>query len=551
MADISKYSDFQLKRLIARANFTPDLDATTKCVDMEYPNMSEWPMHPVGNMEVPDEEFYSLYTEALALVGKEIQDKAELVPEDGLSVPADYPAPVKENGDAFPLLDPDFLAEVLNQVQAFVMNGKNIEHETILTNIGMTEEAGIRGDGAVPALYLASVTALLWTLYALDSCDTAMHVGWHQPEDHSAVYVKMAQVIKTQTRVAQNVLKGPDFAALAASVKAAAKRRLDLVTFPDNSAGKSSPTSPASVEAKAAFISSKKWEDANRRNSSVEKAILAKAKKLGQLTLQEALAASQHLLVTRSQQMKVTKVSAGGGIKLSAQVAATAIETTTALREAAAYLGRVYGAINREFGMLVRTEFVDAVLEAAKSFGISCAVLYGNMVLSNLHTFINERASEWRTEFPGSECPDDMLYQGIDFQLNEVMLSHAKREAETFRETQKTLTPGGKGGTGKGKGRSPGQRPPQHQPGADGKNSNPVGQNAKPRGTSEASKQQPCYNHAQGSPCKFFDAATSRCPFVHENSASSGGRPKGKGKNKRQAASAETQDVSSAEELDH
>ena len=546
MAD--KYSEWQLKRLTFRANLTPDQDATTTCINMEYPSFSEWPMRPIGNMQVPDEEFYSLFAEALECVGKEVQDRPEWVPGEDLALPDAYPAPLRENGEVFSLLHPDFLAEVLDQAQLFIMNGKGIKHEDIMTHIGMTEAALIIGDEAVPALYLASITALMWTLYALDACDTDVHVGWHSVQAHATVYVSIAQAIKTQARVAQNVLKGPDFAALAARVKAAAKRRLDDTTFPDTTPGNLSATSPTTLAAKAAFVSSKRWEDANKRNSSVEATILAKAKKLGQLTLQEALAASQHLLVTRSQQMKVTKVSTGGGIKLSAQVAATAIETTTALREAAAYLGRVYSAIDNEFGMLVRTEFVDALLEAAKSFGISCAVLYGNMVLSNLHTFINERASEWRVKFPGGEFPDDMLYKGIDFQLNEVMLSHAKREAETFRSSQKPGNPGGggKGGQGKDKTRSPGPRPPQHQPGSDGKNSNPVAQNARPRGTSEASKLQPCYNHVQGSPCKFFDATTSRCPFVHEAKASPGGRPKGKGK-KRQAGSVETQEVSDEE----
>ena len=268
MAD--KYSDWQLKRLTFRANLTPDQSSTTTCINMEYPSFSEWPMRPIGNNQVPDEEFYSLFAEALECVGKEVQDRPEWVPGEELALPDAYPAPLRENGEVFSLLHPDFLSEALDQAQLFIMNGKGIKHEDIMTHIGMTEEASIIGDEAVPALYLASITALMWTLYALDACDTDVHVGWHSVQAHASVYVSIAQVIKTQARVAQNVLKGPDFAALAASVKAAAKRRLDDTTFPDTTPGNLSAASPTNspTAARAGDLSAREAAAAPRPTTS-------------------------------------------------------------------------------------------------------------------------------------------------------------------------------------------------------------------------------------------------------------------------------------------
>jgi hypothetical protein len=359
------------------------------------------------------------------------------------------------------------------------------------------------------------------------------------------VYAKVNQKIKAQTRVEVNVLKGPDFTALAAKVKEANKRRLDSTAFPETEEGNSLLSADALGAKIASVVSARKWSDANTRNSSVEATLLEKARKIGQLTLQEAFAASRHLLVTQKQQMKVTKISSGGGIKLSAQVSATAIETTADLREASTYLGRTFTEINRDFGMTIRTEFVDGLLEAARSFNVPCAVLYGNMVLSNLHKFLKTRSADWDAAFPGTDCPPDVLYSDIDFPLNEVMLSHAKRESDTFKKAQTSATSPSR----KNRGQGAGPKPPQHQLGADGKSSNPVAQNARPRSTDDSSKSQTCFHFQNGTPCKFFDSATRQCPYAHDGKHQSRAKPNNKGK-KRKPSHADAENVSSAEELD-
>jgi len=543
----TKFTEAQVERLLERSGFAPgDSSTTSKVVPTEKVKFLVWPLTPTDSMMVPENEFYSLVAEAAAEVAKIADGRSDLVPT-GSKVPDGYPVPFNAENEAFDMLHPDFLPPLLELCKKFIFNGDALDPEDFKANIGMTTAAGVMGPEGNQALFLCLMTAVMWTLHALVLCPEDEHVGWHPPADHASVYSKVNQQIKAQTRVSTNVLKGPDFAALAAKVKDANKLRLSSTAFPENAEGKS-PLSAEALAAKiASVVSGKKWAEANTRNSSVEATLLEKARKLGQLTLQEAFAAARHLYVTRHQQMKVTKLLSGGGIKLSTQVAATHIETTADLREASTYLGRTFTEINREFGMTMRTEFVDGLLEAARTFNIPCAVLYGNMVLSNLHKFLKTRAEDWKREFPGSDCPADVLYSDIDFPLNEVLLSCAKRESDLFKKTQTASS--GSSPARKNRAQSAAPRPPQHQLGADGRSSNPVATNARPRSTDEGSKAQACFQYQNSAPCKFYDRATGQCPYAHEGKQPSRAKPNNKGK-KRKQSQGDAENVSSAEELD-
>ena len=114
---------------------------------------------------------------------------------------------------------------------------------------------------------------------------------------------------------------------------------------------------------------------------------------------------------------------------MSTRVASLPIDTDTELREAVTYLARACAEVDQAFGWAMRTELADTLLESAKSYGVTCATLYGNMILNNLHKYVEDRHAAFKKVHPDLEPASSWLYENLDFPLSENMLAQAKREA--------------------------------------------------------------------------------------------------------------------------
>ena len=553
----TKFSEEQVATIHRRAGFTPNLmTGNTRRVVPDPITNTAWPWDLNEVHQVPEEEFISLFTSAYVDIQAEVRDKAELAPTPEAHVPNGYPAPrdgTADGGQQLGLTEPLFVTQLIESIKSVIMNGTDLSDEHVKAFLKLTVDDGVMGAEGSPALYLAIVTAALWTIHALLICPADEHVAWHDVAAHATVYQALALKVKAQTKVMADVLDDAAFDALSASLKASLKHRLDNFQYPETTKGSVPPHvlhlgSP--IPAPVLDLSSlPKWSEVNKRNSSVDSTLLSAVKNRKQVTLQQAHAASLFLLQGRKQSVKLSTSGAttDGSIKVSTRVASMPIDTDTELREAVTYLARACAEVNQEFGWAMRTELTDTLLESAKSYGVTCATLYGNMILNNLHKYVVDRHAAFKKVYPEQEPDSSWLYEGVDFPLSETMLAQAKREAAQHKAgpSKKSQSRSARHSSS---GNSPsGPKPPQHQLGADGKSSNAVMPGAKHKTTSEDSKAQPCYQQAAASPCRYFDRNTNRCPFAH-GSKSNPRKAKAKKGAKRPAHG--TVDVSSAEDQD-
>ena len=91
------------------------------------------------------------------------------------------------------------------------MNGTDLSDEHVKAFLKLTVDDGVMGAEGSPALYLAIVTAALWTIHALLICPADEHVAWHDVADHASVYQALALKVKAQTKVMADVLDDSAF----------------------------------------------------------------------------------------------------------------------------------------------------------------------------------------------------------------------------------------------------------------------------------------------------------------------------------------------------
>ena len=561
LASGTKFSDAQVAVIHLRAGYTPDpdlVDGTTRLIVPEPITNIAWPWDYSDINQVPEEEYISLFTTAFLAIQDEVRGQAALVPAPGTRVPYAYPAPrdgTADGGQPLELLEPLFVAQLMEAIKQCIMNGDELTDEHIKAFLKLTVDDGVMGPEGSPTLYLAIVTAALWTIHALLVCPTGEHIGWHDVADHASVYQALSLKVKAQTKVMADVLDDSAFDSLSASLKLSLKRRLDAIQFPENAQG--IVTQPLQLHTGIAplapvldLASLPKWSDVNKRNSSVDSTLLAAVKNRKQVTLQQAHAASLFLIQGRKNSVKLSTsgASTDGSIKVSTRVASLPIDTDTELREAVTYLARACAEVDQAFGWAMRTELADTLLESAKSYGVTCATLYGNMILNNLHKYVEDRHAAFKKVHPDLEPASSWLYENLDFPLSENMLAQAKREAAQHKASSPSKRgPSRSARHNSGNGPT-GPKPPQHQTGADGKSSNAVQPGAKHKNTTEDSKAQPCYQQAASSPCRYFDRNTNRCPFSH--GGPKGGNRKAKAKKGAKRPAHGSVDVSSAEDQD-
>jgi len=404
------------------------------------------------------------------------------------------------------------------------------------------------------------IASSLWTFHAIATCPEKTHVAWLTTPKHAQVYVSLQAQIQAQTAVS-SASAAPDYASLATLLDTGLKRRLQAPTLSKTSKGTTQPP-PADWHADAELSTLPSWSEAVKGNRAVTQAYLETVRTFSDTSLQAALASSQSHANDRRQTLAMSSQGASG-LKVNLTAAVAPIKSAAELREAINYLGKAFQPLSTQLSISLRIDFSEVLERVIKSYNLITAVVYGNMVLLNMMNYLRTKLQAWHARRGNSEAPESYLYSEITFALDDSLLSTAKTDAVSFRLPRDRRERDGD--SDRDRDRKPRDRTrkpgagtrPHTQPGANGNGQNGVSRTARPRKTNEDSRNQICYAYSERRECQLFDAATGRCPFMHEeddtSTQASSPKPRLKikaAKRKRRSASREQSEHTDQEELD-